>query len=154
MSDIIHIVPFLLKANRAGYANDAPQITKFADGAREIIYEEGQYRSNDYWWGGNPFAGQESIAFGGKVLWAMQYRGWMEAGFESMSSETFTFLRHALKECSDEAPLRGPKEFREDSWLYANSWGANLDNFHGEEKIWKGEQHVYTCKFLGGVVDV
>lgn len=78
----------------------------------------------------------------------------MESGFEALSDEAFTFLRHALKECSAEEPLRGPKEFREDDWLYANSWGANLDNFHGEEKIWKGDGHVYTCKYLGGVVDL
>ncbi len=154
MSDTKKIIPFLLEANRAGYANDIPKIVKFDDGAHEITYDQGEFRFNDYWWGGNPFAGQESVAIGGKVIWAMQYRGWMEPGFEVQAGKTFAFLRHALKECSTSEPLRGPKEFHEDDWLYANSWGANLDNFHGEEKIWKGKEHIYTCKYLGGVVDL
>ena len=83
----------------------------------------------------------------------MQYRGWMKDEFEMLSRETFTFLRHALKECSVEQPLRGPKEFRESDWLYATSWGYNLENFRGEEKIWKGKDHVYTCRYMGGVVN-
>ena len=68
MSDIKRIVAFLIEANRSGYASEAPQIVKFDDGAQKITYEQGPLRFNDYWWGGNPFAGQESIAENGKVI--------------------------------------------------------------------------------------
>lgn len=154
MSDIERIVPFLLEANRVGYASDKLQVETLDDGTHQIVFEQGENRFVDVWWGGNPFAGQESVAVGGKVLWAMQYRGWMESGFEELSSDTFVFLRHALKECSAEEPLRGPKEFKEADWLYANSWGYNLENFHGKEQIWKASKHIYTCNYFGGAVDL
>ncbi|MDQ5970175.1 MAG: hypothetical protein QG593_692 [Patescibacteria group bacterium] len=153
MKDINRIIPFLLEANKAGYANDKPQIEKQTDGTHRIVYERDDFRFEDLWWGGNPFSGQESIAIGGRVMWAMQYRGWMESGFEAQSNEVFQFLRRALKHCTVDDPLRGPKELKEDKLLYVNSWSANLNNFHGEERILKENQHVYSCKYFGGVVD-
>ncbi len=129
------IIKFMIQANRAGYSNDKTIVEKFEDGGHEIVFSQNNIKSVDYWWGGNPFSGQESIAKAGKVIWAMQYRGWMEQGFEGMSSETFTFLQQALKLCNEKEPLRGPKEYNQAGLKYANSWGRNLNNFKGEEKM-------------------
>lgn len=152
MKDIDRIIPFLLEANKAGYANDKPQIEKQSDGTHRIVYERDDFRFEDIWWGGNPFSGQESITIGGKVMWAMQYRGYIEYGYEKYTTEVFKFLRSALKLCTADEPLRGPRELREDNFIYKNTWGANISNFHGEERIFKEDVHVYTCKYFGGLV--
>jgi len=148
------IIKFIVEANRAGYANDKPIVKRLEDGGHKIIFARSGMKSVDYWWGGNPFSSQESITKSGKVIWAMQYRGWMEPGFENISSETFAFLRRALKLCNEKEPLRGPKEHDEGSFKYANSWGYNLDNFKGEERIWKDGEHIYTCRYFGGLVNL
>jgi len=152
--DADKLVPFLLDANRAGYANDRPEIEKLPDGTRRIVFEQGDYRFEDIWWGGSPFAGQEAVAIGGKVLWAMQYRGGMEPGFETLQGETFTFLRQALKHCTAEEPFRGPAAWEDGEFFYHNRRDGNVKNFAGTETILRGNDHIYTCNYLGGVVDL
>jgi len=152
MSSIEKIPALLVHFNGRGYASGTPSVQRRNDGTHRIALGYGEAMFEDVWWGGNPFSGQESIALGKTVLWAMQYRGGMEPGHEAQAGETFTFLRRALSECSEAEPLRGPAEFNEGDWLYANSWEGTLSEFEGREKIWHDSEHVYTGKYFGGAV--
>ncbi|MCB9821862.1 hypothetical protein H6801_00600 [Candidatus Nomurabacteria bacterium] len=67
MKSIDRIIPFLLEANKAGYANDKPQIEKQSDGTHRIVYERDDFRFEDIWWGGNPF------------FWSGKYYNWWQS---------------------------------------------------------------------------
>lgn len=146
-------VEFLLMANQAGYADPNAQVTNHPDGGHEITYSQNDMLFTDYWYGGNPFAGQEAVAQGGKTIWAMQYRGGVPATVIVSHDEIFAFLKNALSQCSLEEPLRGPAEFTEGDWRYTNQWSHNLSDFTGHEEITFEGKIVHITEYMGGLVD-
>lgn len=147
------LITFLLKANKSGYADANTQIKEQPDGAHEIIIEKDGWLFIDYWFGGDPFSGQESISKDGKALWAMQYRGQVGEGFEDRSGEVFSFLKQALSRCSPEEPVRGPNKYIEGEWRYENKWSHDLNEFNGIENIYYQGKLAHTCSYMGGTVD-
>lgn len=146
-------IEFLLRANKAGFADPNVIVKEQPDGAHEIIYEQNKWLFIDYWFGGNPFSGQESVSYAGKAIWAMQYRGGVPEGAVVTHEEVFSFLKKALARCSVDEPLRGPAELIEDEWRYANTWSHNFAEFTGHEEIsYKGEI-VHITDYFGGLVD-
>lgn len=147
------LISFLLAANQAGYADPNAQVINHPDGGHEITYSQNDMLFTDYWYGGNPFAGQESVAQNGKTVWAMQYRGGVPATVAVSHDEIFSFLKKALSQCSSEEPLRGPAEFVEGNWRYTNQWSHNLADFTGHEEITFEGKIVHITDYMGGLVD-
>lgn len=146
-------VEVLLRASKTGYSSPNAVVKDQPDGAYEIIYEENKWLFIDYWFGGNPFSGQESVSYAGKAMWAMQYRGGVPENASVAHEEVFSFLKKALAQCSADEPLRGPAEFAEDGWYYTNTWSHDLSEFTGHEEItYKGEI-VHITDYFGGLVD-
>lgn len=149
------LISFLLKANKSGYADPNAEIkNNDYDNSHEIIYRDGDWVFMDYYYGGNPFSGQENIIYKKKTVWAMQYRGGMVEGFEGMTNDTFEFLKKALMLCDRNEPVRGPKEFCDGDWRYENDWTHDIAEFRGNEKIWYGGQLVHEVNYFGGSVDM
>ena len=146
-------IDFLLTANKSGYADENAVVTDGVDGGHEITYSLGRYSFVDYWYGGNPFSGQESIAVDGKAVWAMQYRGGVPADAPVSHEEAFSFLKKALSQCSPEEPLRGPVTFIEGEWHYTNTWNHDLTEFTGHEEILYKGQVAHVTDYMGGLVD-
>ena len=149
----VELIDFLLKANKAGFADPDAEIKDQPDGAHEIVFKKDKWLFIDYWFGGDPFSGQESITYDGKAIWAMQYRGRVGEGFESRADEVFSALKRALVECSADEPVRGPRFMEFDEWRYENNWTADLTEFTGEEKLFYDGELVHVCSYMGGLVD-
>ena len=147
------LIAFLLEANRVGYADVTTTVTDQPNGAHEIVVKKDGWLFVDYWFGGDPFSGQESITKDGKAIWAMQYRGRVGEGFEDRADEVFGFLKQALGKCTPEEPLRGPSKHEDKNWRYENSWSHDLSEFEGGEKIYYQDKLAHVCKYMGGVVD-
>lgn len=149
----VEFVAFLLEANRAGYADPDAKIIDCPDGGHEIVYTKDNVTFSDYWYGGNPFAGQEAVTVDGKTIWAMQYRGGVPKKYEKKEAEIFSFLKEALAQCSTDEPLRGPAEFIRGDWRYMNSWNHNLAEFSGHEEVTYRGEVVHITDYMGGLVD-
>jgi hypothetical protein len=147
------LIAFLLEANKAGFADADVKIQDQPDGAHEIIMKNDGWLFIDYWFGGDPFSGQESITKDGKAIWVMQYRGRVGDGFEDRINEVFGFLKQALARCSPEEPVRGPREYTDGDWRYENTWSHDLSEFEGIEKIYYQGKLAHVCKYMGGIVD-
>ena len=146
-------IDFLVAANRAGYADENAAVSEGPDGGHEITYSLGLYSFTDYWYGGNPFSGQEAVAVDEKAIWAMQYRGGVPVGAAVSHDEVFSFLKEALSQCSPEEPLRGPAVFTRGDWHYTNTWNHDLTEFTGHEEILYKGQIVHVTDYMGGLVD-
>lgn len=146
-------VEFLLMANKTGYADPNAKVINHPDGGHEIIYSKNDMTFADYWYGGNPFAGQEAVTVHGKTIWAMQYRGGVPEPAVVSHDDVFSFLKKALSHCSFEEPLRGPAEFVEGEWRYTNTWSHNLADFTGHEEITFEGKIVHITDYMGGLVD-
>ena len=144
---------FLVKANKVGYGNPRAKMENTADGSCFIDYAYGLYRFRDHFYGGHPYAGQEVIYEKDKVVWAMQYRGWLHDSEPTSEKEVYTFLRKALLRAPQQHPYRGPKECREGDLVYLNNWQGDMVNFNGQETITENDRPIYTGLYFGGLVD-
>jgi hypothetical protein len=125
---------FLIDSNKAGYAAGVEkQWTKEMDGSTTIMYESGDWKSHDNFFGGEPYGGRIIVFFRGKPCWMMVYYGSVEKDIDP--NTIYPVLRGALKRMPDEAPFRGPREFREGEYAYRNSWEGSVDSYSGEEEI-------------------
>ena len=50
-------------------------------------------------------------------------------------------------------PYRGPRELVDGEFKYINELNGEVDNFFGEEKIYKGDTLLYVAKYIGGFID-
>ena len=104
------------------------------------------------------FQGQELLFEKGKPVWSMSYRGAAEKGVDT--KEVFGFLQEILREHSDEVRLGsgksrqvrlpGDKEYEDGEWRYQDKCEGGLEEFSGEEKIYKSAKLVHWMKYFGG----
>lgn len=72
---------------------------------------------------------------------------------ESDVKGLYQFLQKALRADPESNPYRGPKSFKEGDLEYRNTWTGEVDNFSGEETIYRNGKQIYWAKYLGGLVD-
>jgi len=142
---------FLVKAKKATYAEggDDAGLT-LTDGAKELSYVEGKLVYRDRYYGWDPFAGEEVVSEGDRVVWLMNYYGRCEAGVDV--STVYTFLVKALARVAEETPYRGPESFVEGDFRYSCSVEGDCRAFRGSEKISFREKDVYWLLFHGGEI--
>ena len=150
---IDELINFLVEANKTGYAagNSANSI-KERDGSTSIFFQKGDWKFHDNYFGGEPFGGREIIFYKNKPFWIMVYYGQISSSNENIK-EVYTFLQKALMISPRELPARGPEKFTDNNFKYTNKWVGDINNFNGEEKIFKEGEQVYSAKYIGGLVD-
>ena len=143
---------FLLDSNKAGYAGgEEKQWIKESDGSTTIPYAKGDFRSHDNFFGGEPYGGRVVVFYQGKPVWMMVYYGWVDEKQET--NPIYGVLRNALIRMPDNAPFRGPMEYKEGNFTYTNAWQGTVERFSGEEKIMNGTTLAYKANYMGGLVD-
>jgi hypothetical protein len=143
---------FLIDANKAGYAGgEEKKWIKEPDGSTTIPYTKGEWRSDDNFYGGEPYGGRIIVFHQEIPVWMMVYYGWVTEGQET--DPIYAILRGALMQMPDDAPFRGPKEFIDGEFTYHNKWDGNVERYSGEEEITQGEKLIYKANYMGGLVD-
>lgn len=144
------IKEFLLSANTQGYGSADVNEEKLPNGEHIIRFSDDTFEFKDIYYGGEPYAGQEVIfEHGGKAIWAMQYRGEV-AGNEV--SAIYAFLGRVLTNTKLGLP-RGVDGCHDSEFSYKFRMDGGLESFTAEERILRGDETVYSAKFLGGLVD-
>lgn len=153
MVDLENLRQFLIESNKAGYAGgEEKKWIKESDGSTTIPFESGLWRSNDNFFGGEPYGGRVVVFFENKPVWMMVYYGWVEEQV-SDASAVYGVLRSALMAMPENHPYRGPERLEVGDFVYANKWEGKLDRYHGEEAITQSGQQIYKATYLGGLVD-
>jgi hypothetical protein len=144
---------FLVRAKKSTYASEDESKKIFEkDTSTTLIFEEGDYKYHDNYFGGEPFGGREIVFFQGKPLYIMTYYGRI---YENMvdGKEIYKILQQALTLIPEEKPYRGPKEYKEGDYIYTNDFVGEVDNFSGEETITLNGKKIYKAQYVGGLVD-
>lgn len=148
---VADFIPFLLRAKKSTYAaGDAAAALSSRTASHDLAYSEGEWSYLDTYLGGFAFIGEEAVWKAGTPVWGMNYYGTMTvaeipAGFGD-------FLKHALREVSENAPYRGPALFEEGRYRYECRWQGELACFSGDESISLDGQPVYLLNFHGGTI--
>ena len=143
---------FLTDSNKAGYAGgDEKKWIKESDGSTTIPFKKGDWRSHDNFFGGEPYGGRVIVFYKNKPYWMMVYYGWVVEGVDI--NLIYDVLRNALMRMPEEAPFRGPREYREGEFTYSNIWTGDIEKYSGEEQISQHKKLVYKANYIGGIVD-
>ena len=141
---------FLVQAKANGYASGRPG-TIGADGCHELVFQAGEFKYRDSYFGEDPFVGEEVVWQNDRAIWAMNFYGSV-TGQAVPAGEVYTFLQKALRQMEPEQPYRGPSIFREQDFEYCNEAQGSLDRFTGVEQISFRGQVVYQLLYHGGAV--
>jgi hypothetical protein len=151
--DINLLKQFLIDSNKAGYAGgEEKKWIKEPDGSTTIPFEKGEWRSHDNFFGGEPYGGRVVVFCKNKPVWMMVYYGWVAK--DVVADPIYAILRNALKQMPEDAPFRGPKEFKDKEFTYKNSWTGGVERYSGEEQIFQDNKLVYKANYIGGLVDL
>lgn len=146
------LTQFLKKAKLETFASGKrPQKQ---DLIRLFTYQEGAWSYEDRYTGSIVDVGLEIVKCENIPIWGMSYRGGMLADFNStlLSTETFMFLKQALKNMPEAMPIRGDSSFNSGDWLYKNEIEGDVQNFLGKETIWLKTTPIYSRSYQGGIV--
>lgn len=146
---------FLKEAKVQTYANEnVEKVNPSRVGSHDYEYSNGYLTYHDTYFGGTRFMGEEVVYQKDNTpIWGMNYYG--VTLDESLSEEAMDkALRPALMlvGSDDTIPVRGPKEYINGVYKYTFEVIGNLDNFEGEESIYKNEKKIYVLKCHGGVI--
>lgn len=144
---------FLVTAKRETYAaGDQAQKTVEKDKSTTLVFEQGDWRYHDNYFGGEPFGGREVVFFQGQPVYIMVYYGRVDESI-TKPEQVYDVLQKALRQIPEDKPFRGPEQLTEGNFSYRNTFSGEVDNFSGEEIITRDGQVIYTAKYAGGLVD-
>ena len=146
---------FLVKAKQSTYANgDVSKSSSSRLLSKDYHYEDGNFTYHDTYFGGINFMGEEVVYYNDNILWGMNYYG--VTIDDSLTEEVMDkVLRVALMKVGEDKsviPVRGPKEFINDDYLYTFNVDGDMENFVGTEQICKDNKLIYELKCHGGII--
>jgi len=139
---------FLVKAKIATYASEATEMA-LEDGAKELTFQNGEFKYRDRYYGTNPFVGQEIVWKNNRLIWSMNYFGKILSGVVS-EKEVYKFLQRAMKQVKEDRPFRGSSNFKIDDFEYIDESTGDVNNFIGTERILFKEEEIYRLNYHGG----
>jgi len=149
----IKLREFLVIAKKATYAASGERgERRLKDGTKKFIFKKGLHTYRDHYFGSNPFIGQEIIFYNKKSIWGMNYSGRITTS-NIDSYEVYSFLKKALLKVTKQNPYRGPRIFPYGQWKYSCVIKGSVDDFSGQETIFRRGKKVYELFFHGGAID-
>ncbi|OIO49633.1 MAG: hypothetical protein AUJ34_00805 [Parcubacteria group bacterium CG1_02_41_12] len=154
MIDKQRLCKFLVKAKKATYAaGETSKKIVEDDKSTTLIFEDGDLKYHDNYFGGEPFGGREVVFLQNEPIYIMTYYGLVDESVSDFEA-VYKILQKALSLIPEDHPYRGPKEYIEDGLIYKNSYTGEIDNFFGEETISSaGGNEIYKAKYNGGFVN-
>jgi len=154
MIDSKELCEFLVKAKKSTYASgDTAKKIVEADKSTTLIFEDGDWKYHDNYFGGEPYGGREVVFFQGQPVYLMVYCGWVNESVKDFKA-AYGVLQGALTLIPGDKPFRGPDKLELGGLIYTNIHEGEVDNFFGEEIIRnENGEEIYKAKYMGGLVD-
>jgi len=154
MIDLNQLCKFLVKAKKAGYASgDKAQKIVEKDQSTTLVFEEGDWKYHDNYFGGEPYGGREVVFYRDSPIYIMTYYGWVDKKVTDINT-IYKVLQEALFLIPEDKPFRGPKVYRHSDLIYDNDFEGEINRFSGLEIIRSDDgTTLYQARYAGGLVD-
>ena len=154
MFDKKELCKFLVKAKKSTYAaGDSAQRIVNDDTSTTLVFEDGDWKYHDNYFGGEPYGGREVVFFKNKPVYLMTYYGQVDDSVSDIN-RVYGVLMDALKLIPEDKPYRGPEKYNSGDLLYENSYTGEVDDFYGEESIYDNGNEIYKARYIGGFVNL
>jgi len=154
MIDKKELRQFLVEAKKSTYASGDSAKQKINDDkSTSLVFEHGDWKYHDNYFGRNPFGGREVVFFKDKPVYIMTYYGKVDSSVFNIN-KVYKVLMDALRLIPEDHPYRGPEKYNSGDFSYTNSFTGEVDDFFGEESISKNGKEIYKTKYIGGFVDM
>jgi len=139
---------FIAEARRNTYAGEGGSVkSSLLNGSHQLEYRKNKYFYRDIFFAGKKnFIGQEVVYLNDNPIWSMVYSGSAEP------EEITPFLKKSLSVLSDKCRFGEKCELKEDNLLYKDNGQGTLEQFGGEEQIYKQEEEIYKLDYHGGSI--
>lgn len=141
------LITFLVEAKKSTYATHQNKINSIRIGSHDYIYNKGQYKYCDSFFGASSFSGQEIVYNDDCVCWSMNYYGTVYSDYFSGD-----FLKEALLMVNEKRPFRGPEIYTRGEYTYVSQVTGDFLIFQGHEEIYYQSQKIYDALFHGGII--
>jgi hypothetical protein len=153
--NLTELASFLFNANQVGYSTgDYSNWIKEKDGSTSIVHQEKDWEMHDNFFGGEPFGGRLVVFYKKNPVWMMVYYGYILDNNKLPIEKVYKFLQKSLVKTPKNFPIRGPKKFIENEFIYKNSWQGKINQFTGEERIFVNNEEIYQANYLGGLINL
>jgi hypothetical protein len=149
------LAQFLVKAKTSTYVAGGKEVPPLRPGFKELEFQEGDWYYRDSYAGFFQAPGQEVVYFKGHPVWIMSYCGGMNQSYHNnidFATETFRFLKAALKRVDVSRPFRGPRSFKQGDFDYIDESKGDMTLFSGIEKILFRGHEVFRQHYHGGLI--
>jgi len=154
MIDKKELCKFLVEAKKSTYAaGDSALKVINDDKSTTLVFESGDWKYHDNYFGGEPYGGREVVFLKGEPVYIMTYYGQV-ADSVSDINKVYGVLMDALRLIPVNTPYRGPEKYNNGDFSYENSFTGEVDNFFGEESISENGKEIYKARYMGGFVDI
>lgn len=147
---------FLMEAKRRTYAgqdDDAGDAEPLLPCSKQLEWRDGSLLYRDIYFGMRLFTGLETVYRDRQAVWAMSYSGGVVDGMaDAAVSDTYRFLREALRLVPEDQPFRGPAHHKSGAFTYHAVASGHADRFEGREEIHSGGRLCYALSYAGGAV--
>ncbi len=147
---------FLMEAKRrtyAGQGDDADAAEPLLPCSKQLEWQDGSLLYRDIYFGMRLFTGLETVYDDRRAVWAMSYSGGVVDGIDDEAvSDTYRFLREALRLVPEDRPFRGPAHHKSGAFTYSAVASGHAARFEGHEEIHDGGRLCYALSYAGGAV--
>ncbi|MGC9603584.1 MAG: DUF5680 domain-containing protein [Minisyncoccia bacterium] len=116
-----------------------------------IVYRKGHYLVVDRYTGDEQYIGESITLYRRRPIFGLNYYGKiLDSKFKPR--DVFDFLKKALVAGAGRTPYRGLDKFKENGFLYRNSFTEKRRIVKGEEKIFYKNKLIYIQAYHGGLI--
>lgn len=150
--DLDDLTAFIVRAKAATYVGSGQESPSSRPGAHELPYMEDRFEYLDSYVGGSDFLGQEIVSYDGRIVWAMNYHGYLLRPDLITAAEAGAVIKAGLSILYAEGRFLGGFEHTIGDDVYTDTNSGDISRFTGFEWITRAGERVYALDYHGGLV--
>ena len=148
--DALHV--FIVRAKAATYVGSGQKLLPYRLGSHDLQFLDDDWAYHDSYLGESDFIGEEIVYYQHRVVWGMNYFGYILQPDRITSAQAGTVIKVSLTRLYQEDRFLGGFEHIVDDLRYVDTNEGDFQLFYGKEWIEREGQIVYELLYHGGLV--
>ena len=152
MTDLDQLHSFILAAKAATYVGDGEPGPSCRPASHDLVYQSGDYRYLDSYFGGADFIGEEVVYLLSQPIWGENYYGKLLKPNLISPEAIGKMIKASLSLMYQERRFLGGWSHTQGELTYFDTSTGDLTHFSGREWIEKDSEVIYELAYHGGMI--